>query len=76
MSKADEIFYEEDFEKIEKHTKEGLKEIEYKTNYQYIANTTIIFDFNTKTILIHGQVNIDILQAINEKVKELGWLGE
>lgn len=76
MSKTDEIFYEEDFEKIEKHTKEGLKEIEYKTNYQYIADTTIIFDFNTKTILIHGQVNRDILQAINKKCEELGWLDE
>lgn len=80
MSKADEMFEELGFKKIEDTDKEVV--------YEY--NATLMGDKLTQTILIakigkiifsyHKQSNekmgigIEELQAINEKCKELGWI--
>ena len=80
MSKADEMFEELGFNKIEDTDKEVV--------YEY--NATLMGDKLTQTILIakigkiifsyHKQSNekmgigIKELQAINEKCKELGWI--
>ena len=69
MSKADEMF-----EKLRFNKNEGLYEI------QYIArDNQITFDKRNNTIVIcsddyDDKVNMQELQAINEKCKELGWL--
>ena len=73
MSKADEILYKNEFEKNERYIEGKLKEITYKTNYKFISNSKIIFDIDLKLLKIDGDIKMDLLQAINEKVKELGW---
>lgn len=69
MSKADEMFEELGYEKQHEGT--------YKREKQ-----TIVFYFDTKEVAIYKKdengIGIDFidmqeLQAINEKVKELGW---
>lgn len=80
MSKADEMFKELGYEKIRNNEKEILYKKEYKSKANFIA-----FDFYTKTMLceyadedyeFNGALNINMqeLQAINEKCKELNWL--
>lgn len=71
MSKADEMFYEKEFEKTEKYIKNKLKTIFYRSNFTFINNTEILFDCSRKSIDVNGEITLDILQAINEKVKEL-----
>lgn len=68
MSKADEMFKELGFNK-----NEGLYEI------QYIArDNQITFDKRNNTIVVcsddyDDKITMQELQAINEKIKELGW---
>ena len=76
MSKADEMFEELGYEKIE--TNDGFKnEIEYTRKNKY--STDIIFDLRHNVIVFGREernrhaIIINTLQAINEKVKELGW---
>lgn len=71
MNKADEMFDELGFYKDE-----GLYEIQYTTR-----DNQITFDKRNNTIVIYSndyddKINMQELQAINEKVKELGWLDE
>lgn len=71
MSKADEMFKELGFKKDE-----GLYEIQYTTR-----DNQITFDKRNNTIVIYSndyddKINMQELQAINEKCKELGWLDE
>lgn len=68
MSKADEMF-----EELEFHKNEGLYEIQYTTR-----DNQITFDKRNNTIVVYSddyddKINMQELQAINEKVKELGW---
>lgn len=69
MSKADELFkslgYKKNFED------------KYRANYENTGYETIInFDKDIKEIRIwNNGINTEELQAINEKVKELGWIG-
>lgn len=66
MSKADELF------KNLRYTKSESEEY-----IAYSGNETLIqFNLITKTIEISCIINIQELQAINEKVKELRWLDE
>ena len=74
MSKADEILYKNEFEKNEKYIKGKLKEITYKTNYKFISNTKIMFSNDLNSLTINGEIKMEILQAINLKCKELGWI--
>lgn len=65
MSKADKMFEELGYEKIE-----FLGDIYYEKNA-----IQVIFDFRKKKIIIHGKniLEPELIQAINEKVKELWW---
>ncbi len=71
MSKADEIF-----EKLKYYKDEGIYEIQYTTR-----DNQITFDKKNSTIIVYSddyddKINMQELQAINEKCKELGWLDE
>ena len=71
MSKADEMFYHIEFEKRE--TKNYIKF--YKKLGFFMPDIEIIFDKKRKWI--HSSIyylNMQELQAINEKCKELGWV--
>ena len=64
MSKADEMFEELGYKKVEL-----LGDIIFEKN-----EIQIIFDFTKKKIVIHCKnvLEPELIQAINEKVKELG----
>lgn len=68
MSKADKMFEELGY---------CIDENEERIIYDNCDNN-IIFEFKYKTISFDNCIciNIRLLQAINEKVKELGWLDE
>ena len=62
MSKADEMF----------------KNLGYKNTfssfYEHDFGTTIKFNDCCKEIIIGGVIDVNDLQAINKKIKELGWI--
>lgn len=68
MSEADELFAELDYEK-----KETLKKIIYYIDLP-IWQPSITFNKKYKSIKSDLWITMQELQAINEKVKELGWL--
>lgn len=69
MSKADEMFDEMGYEKIHNNR----RRIVYKKGYL----SQIEFIMKYKWIDVGNmRISIEELQAINEKVKELGWLNE
>lgn len=75
MSKADELFIELGFEKkIQTIEKGKLINTAYR---QETKGEDYLISFNeiTKEVILSGFRSIDMeeLQAINEKVKELGW---
>lgn len=68
---ADEMFKELGFDK-----NEGLYEIQYITK-----DNQITFDKRNNTVVVYSndyddKINMQELQAINQKCKELGWLDE
>lgn len=67
-SKADKMFEELNCRKN--------FEDKYRANYEIFSGTIINFDKEEKTVRIWDNATIDmqVLQAINEKCKELGWL--
>lgn len=73
MSKVDEMFYKKTFEKIERYKENELIEARFETHFLYKENTKIVFDNGSKNIEMLGTIDLETLQAINEKVKELGW---
>ena len=76
MSKADEMFEELGYKKDEK--RKIINIIKYINDRE---NIEITFDTLEKLIAVsdkgdsYNWFNVDELQAINEKVKELGWIG-
>ena len=72
MSKADEMF-----EKLgyEVSNSEFVEELNSTTNTVVDNGYIKIIFFNNKTMIIDADdiLNMQELQAINEKVKELGW---
>ena len=82
MSKADEMFdnlgYKKEYEAEPKEVSDEEMRIEY---YNEFYNYRIQF-WNDKTVNKEvdfekvGYIDMDELQAINEKVKELRWLDE
>ena len=64
MSKADEMFDELMFNKIH----DNKRRVVYKQPFQRIE-----FNKNLQSIDVNFMFDIKTLQAINEKVKELGW---
>lgn len=67
MSNADKMFkklkYKKNFEN------------EYNANYEHLRGMTINFNKDDKSLSIYiNYISLDELKAINEKVKELGWL--
>lgn len=72
MSKADEMFKKLKYTtKVETTQDEKLIAVEYKKECKY----SIKFKIATRETFIDGFNGIELeeLQAINEKVKELGW---
>lgn len=74
MSKADEMFYKKTFEKIERYKENELIEARFETHFSFIENIKIVFDNGSKKIEMLGTIDLETLQAINEKCKELGWI--
>ena len=71
MSKADEMFKKLGYEKTENNT-----EIRYKEEKNALEETfrfEILFLKTLKVVGIDHLLDMQELQAINEKVKELGW---
>lgn len=68
MSKADEMFEKLGYEQYF-YTNEKLDYIIYSKKHRY----SIEFHKNNKKLLISHLITTEELQAINEKVKELGW---
>lgn len=74
MSKADEMFDLLGYKKIENG--KIINIIKYINDKE---NIEISFDISEKLIAVsdkrisYNWINVDELQAINEKVKELGW---
>lgn len=76
MSKADEMFEKLGYKKQVVYYNHDIYETVYERNSEYSSN--IIFIHNNKTFKAYygrnssaANINIHILQAINEKVKEL-----
>ena len=71
MSNADKSFYELGYEKEERN-----KADVYVKNCKYITRQ-IGFNNEIKNIMIDVHyITVQELKAINEKIKELGWLGD
>lgn len=75
MSKADEILKDRFTKKTEIYDKEKIEKIRYDTNYRYVENNNLIFDLKNERILTSGYIDMEILEAINLKCRELGWIG-
>lgn len=82
MSKADEMFEKLGYEKEYDSKPEGVSDDEMLIKYHNEFYNYYIQFWNDKTVNKKvnydeiGYLDIDELQAINEKVKELGWLDE
>lgn len=74
MSKADKMLLKQGFKMTEiKGTQEGGTRIRYEEEF----GDSIIFGHNIKTLYTSfPYIDIDLWLAINEKMKELGWLDE
>lgn len=73
MSKADEMFEKLGYKKNEHNYAITGKVISYESD----DLSPIDFVFQSEEIKIwHITINIELLQAINEKCKELRWLDE
>ena len=73
MSKADKMFEELGYIKQEKEWEED-EQVHYIT---YISNDALIeYCLDSKYINITNIVDMQELKAINQKCKEMGWLGE
>ena len=79
MNRADKMFEELGYEKQEIYYNSDIDTIRYYRDDEDSSN--VEFRFNVKTIVAYygkqngaGNVTMDILQAINEKCKELGWI--
>ena len=77
MSKADEMFEELGYRKLTKRELENKFEKEYfnliECYYEAPMLIAVVF-YKDKTFDTISSKNIQELQAINEKVKELGWI--
>ena len=82
MSKADELFKELGYKKIEENDKYVLylseKSLWRQRKIRFWKDEKIIFNdlLENDKVVSSVQIGIEELQAINEKVKELGWLGD
>lgn len=71
MNKVEEMFEELGYEKDEDNY------ISIYVNYYDNDNAYIIkFDKTLKLVVSNHAINMEELQAINEKCKDLGWLGK
>ena len=74
-SEADEIFEKLEYIKNEKPIKWGGREIPYICYHDAAYYKTIKFDLESRLVHVScvGKDYKKVLEAINEKVKELGW---
>ena len=75
---ADEMFEKLGYKKELCYCNSDVDSINYIRDKKYSSNVT--FYYGGRTVRVHygekekdGHITMDILQAINEKVKELGW---
>ena len=73
MSKADEMFEKLGYKKTYSVNNNEILMIGYGLNNEKIDECEIIFFKKAKKIIIEIEIEMQELQAINEKVKELGW---
>ena len=73
MSKADKMLFEQGFKKTE--IKESWQE-EARARYEEDFGGSITFGYKSTTLHIKSisYINIDLWLALNEKMKELGWI--
>lgn len=77
MKSARELFGELGYTYQESYFEEKLDEINYFKSGDYAPQ--IIFNFNHKCIMVYRKKNkaswfdVNVLQAINQQVNELGW---
>ncbi len=77
MSKADEMFEELGLKKTEIYYNSNIDTIRYSREGKYSSN--VEFKYPGKMVVVFygenkaGNFDMFMLQAINEKVKELGW---
>ena len=78
MSKADEMFKELGYEKVSDiRENTGYVYVKREKNSIYYEYPKIIFHNKFKKLTIQNDyLSMQELQAIKEKVKELGWLDE
>lgn len=81
MSEANKMFEKLGYEKQEIYYNSDIDTIKYLRTGKY--SSSVEFKFNRKTVVVYfgenntaGNITMDILQAINEKCKELGWIEE
>ena len=76
MSEADKMFDELGYKKDCKvHNNDFVEEIIYKTNEFKIKFNTVYESVEFEEVeCFYNSITMQELQAINEKVKELGWL--
>ena len=74
MSKADEMFKKLGYKKSYSVTNDEVLMIGYGLNDKKIDECEIIFLKKAKKVIIGITIGMQELQAINEKVKELGWI--
>lgn len=73
MSEADKIFEKLGYKKTYNINNDEVLMIGYGLNNEKIDECEIIFLKKAKKIIIGVAIGMQELQAINEKVKELGW---
>ncbi len=72
MKSAEKLFKKLGYKKIEEHD-DLCDYIQYISNDEYCDCITFFCDSKTFCIGEHFLYNIEILQAINKQIKELGW---
>ena len=76
---ADELFEELEYEKQEIYYNSDIDTVRYFRDNKYASN--VEFRYNGKMVVVYygendraGNISMSILQAINKKCKELGWI--
>ena len=83
MSKADELFDKMKYERTNTYYHSQIVEIDYsRKDDKWASNVRFCLRDKPSLYVYYGEeksaghITMEILQAINEKVKELGWLDE
>lgn len=82
MSEADELFDKMKYERTNRYYHSQIVEIDYsRKDDKWASNVRFCLRDKPSLYVYYGEeksaghITMEILQAINEKVKELGWIG-